>query len=377
MHHENGFPVFVQAVQPCPQKIVQGGFADLDGRVAPDDIEAHRFSGDTVADVIGVGHEDRIEMQAPSIVEDQVSSPLVHIDRPDPCLGTAQRHGHGDGAGAGTEIQEDTGVGEIGCFAQEDLGSRIEAAMGKHTGIGLQLEGQIRQDDASRTSTRAHLRLRIEIVRSLRASGNETIGDGPLVGGVFVGVVFVESGHDTDSLTRMSYEIRTFGDPVLATRAGEVGNIDGKIVRIVDEMFETLYRSDSGIGLAAPQVGIQRQIFVWDMDDDPRVVINPRIVESDGEWVYDEGCLSIPGLYVEMTRPKRVLMEGVDLNGNEVSLEADELEARLFQHELDHLNGVLMFDRMQPEQRKRAMEEYKRLVAQGTALSEPVRLSAE
>lgn len=175
----------------------------------------------------------------------------------------------------------------------------------------------------------------------------------------------------------MSYEIRTFGDPVLATRAGEVTDISGKVVRIVDEMFETLYRSDSGIGLAAPQVGIQRQIFVWDMDDDPRVIINPKIVESDGEWVYDEGCLSIPGLYVEMTRPKRVLMTGVDLDGNEVSIEADELEARLFQHELDHLNGVLMFDRMQPDQRKRALEEYKRLVAQGVSLSEPVHLAAE
>ena len=175
----------------------------------------------------------------------------------------------------------------------------------------------------------------------------------------------------------MSYQIRTFGDPVLATQAGEVADINGKVVRIVDEMFETLYSSDSGIGLAAPQVGIQRQIFVWDMEDDPRVIINPKIVESDGEWVYDEGCLSIPGLYVEMTRPKKVLMTGLDLDGNEISIEADELEARLFQHELDHLNGVLMFDRMQPDQRKRALEEYKRLAAQGTSLGEPLRLSAE
>jgi peptide deformylase len=175
----------------------------------------------------------------------------------------------------------------------------------------------------------------------------------------------------------MSYQIRTFGDPVLATQAGEVADINGKIVRIVDEMFETLYLSDSGIGLAAPQVGIQRQIFVWDMEDDPRVIINPKIVESEGEWVYDEGCLSIPGLYVEMTRPKKVLMTGLDLDGNEISVEADELEARLFQHELDHLNGVLMFDRMQPDQRKRALEEYKRLAAQGTSIGEPLRVSAE
>jgi peptide deformylase len=175
----------------------------------------------------------------------------------------------------------------------------------------------------------------------------------------------------------MTYQIRTFGDPVLASQALPVTDIDAKIVRIVDEMFDTLYDSDSGIGLAAPQVGIQRQIFVWDMDDEPMVVLNPVIVESDGEWVYDEGCLSIPGLYVEMTRPKTVLMKGIDMNGNEVAIEADELEARLFQHELDHLNGVLMFDRMQPDQRKAAMAEYKKLTEQAAGLGAPKRLKAE
>jgi peptide deformylase len=93
--------------------------------------------------------------------------------------------------------------------------------------------------------------------------------------------------------------------------------------------------------------------------------------------VYDEGCLSIPGLYVEMTRPKTVLMKGIDMNGNEVAIEADELEARLFQHELDHLNGVLMFDRMQPDQRKAAIAEYKKLTEQAAGLSAPKRLKAE
>ena len=175
----------------------------------------------------------------------------------------------------------------------------------------------------------------------------------------------------------MSYQIRTFGDPVLASQAAAVTDIDGKVVRIVEEMFDTLYDSDSGIGLAAPQVGIQRQIFVWDMDDEPMVILNPTIVESDGEWVYDEGCLSSPGLYVEMTRPKTVLMKGIDMNGNEISLEADELEARLFQHELDHLNGVLMFDRMQPEQRKQAIAEYKKLSEQASPVGEIKRLRAE
>jgi peptide deformylase len=159
----------------------------------------------------------------------------------------------------------------------------------------------------------------------------------------------------------MTYEIRTFGDPSLLTQAATVTDIDGKLVHLVEGLFETLYQSDSGIGLAAPQVGVQRQIFVWDMGEKPLVILNPKIVESDGEWVYSEGCLSIPGLYIELIRPKKVLMTGIDLNGNEISFEADELEARLFQHELDHLNGVLMFDRMQPEQREEAVQHYRNL----------------
>lgn len=166
------------------------------------------------------------------------------------------------------------------------------------------------------------------------------------------------------SLSRMGYEIRTFGDPVLKTKAAEVTDIDGKIARLVDDMFDTLYESDSGIALAAPQIGVQKQIFVWDVDDEPMAIFNPEIVESSGEWVYDEGCLSIPGLYVEMVRPKDVLLKGVDIDGNEVQLEATELMGRLFQHELDHLHGVLMFDRMTPEQRKEAMAEYRRILEQ-------------
>ena len=160
----------------------------------------------------------------------------------------------------------------------------------------------------------------------------------------------------------MGYTIRVFGDPVLKAKAAAVTEIDGKVARLVDDMFDTLYTSESGIGLAAPQIGVQKQIFVWDMDDNPMVVINPEIVESSGEWVYDEGCLSIPGLYVEMLRPNQVLMRGLDLDGNTIEIEADELAGRLFQHELDHLNGVLMFDRMTPDQRKEALAEYRRIL---------------
>ena len=159
----------------------------------------------------------------------------------------------------------------------------------------------------------------------------------------------------------MAYQIRTYGDPVLKSKASEVSDINGKIARLVDDMFDTLYESDSGIALAVPQIGVQKQIFVWDVDDQHMAIINPQIVESSGEWVYDEGCLSIPGLYVEMLRPNHVLVRGYTVDGDEVEIEASELMGRLFQHEIDHLQGVLMFDRMTPEQRKEAMTEYRRL----------------
>jgi peptide deformylase len=159
-----------------------------------------------------------------------------------------------------------------------------------------------------------------------------------------------------------AHEIRVFGDPVLKTKAAEVANVDGALVRLANEMYEVMYAAP-GLGLAAPQIGIQKQLFVYDLGEGegPKTVVNPTISDSRGEWVYDEGCLSIPGLYVEMVRPKEVHLTGFDLDGNEVSIEADELSARLFQHELDHLHGVLMFERMTPEQRKEALVEWRRI----------------
>ena len=169
----------------------------------------------------------------------------------------------------------------------------------------------------------------------------------------------------------MSAPIRTFGDPVLKTPAVPVADIDAKAVRLVDDMFDSLYDCGNGLALAAPQIGVQKQVVVWDLGDDPQVIFNPEIVDSDGEWVYEEGCLSIPGLYVELARPKTVLVRGIDLDGNPVEREADELEARMFQHELDHLNGVLMFDRMTPDQRREAMAEYRRIAEQPNAAAAP------
>ena len=158
----------------------------------------------------------------------------------------------------------------------------------------------------------------------------------------------------------MGYEIRTYGDPVLKSQSLAIENIDDKLVRLTDAMFDIMYEAP-GIGLAAPQIGVQKQLFVYDIGDGAEVLINPVVVESAGEWVYEEGCLSIPGLYVEMVRPKEILLKGINIDGEEVSVEADELLARLFQHELDHLNGVLMFERMTPDQRTEALAEYRRL----------------
>ncbi|MGA3215245.1 MAG: peptide deformylase [Acidimicrobiales bacterium] len=150
------------------------------------------------------------------------------------------------------------------------------------------------------------------------------------------------------------FPIRVFGDPVLRQRAAEIKEIDGRIVRLSEEMIETM-RDAPGVGLAAPQVGIERRIFVYDVGEGAQTVINPEIIESSGEWEWEEGCLSVPDLHWPIIRPKQVHLVGLDLEGNEVSIEADELLARVFQHELDHLNGILLLEHLDKDQRKQAM----------------------
>src|SRR5690606_19186106 len=120
-----------------------------------------------------------------------------------------------------------------------------------------------------------------------------------------------------------------------------------------------------GIGLAATQVGIQKNFFVYDDEGEPKTLINPKIVESSGSWDYEEGCLSVPGIYLNLTRPKHVTVTGFDIDGNEVTIEADELLARLFQHEVDHLNGVLMLDRLDGSEQDEKWEEFNRLKESG------------
>ena len=172
-----------------------------------------------------------------------------------------------------------------------------------------------------------------------------------------------------------SQQIRIVGDPVLRKRSAEVTDITAPMVALVEEMFETMYEAP-GIGLAAPQVGVGSRFFVYDVEDDPRVLINPVITGSDGEWYYDEGCLSVPGQFFEICRPKQIEVSGIDLDGNEVVFEADELLSRLIQHELDHLDGKLLLDLLEPDVAKAAKKAVReRLMAD--AAPEPLDIAAE
>jgi len=166
------------------------------------------------------------------------------------------------------------------------------------------------------------------------------------------------------------YDIRLIGDPVLRQKAREISDIDGTLVRLVDDMLETMYDAP-GMGLAAPQVGVQKRLFVWDVGTGPEAIVNPEIVESDGEWLFDEGCLSVPGLSWEIVRPKTIHIVGRDLDGNEISFEADELEARLFQHEMDHLDGTLLIERLDADTRKIALKTIRDLQVGASAGARP------
>jgi peptide deformylase len=149
--------------------------------------------------------------------------------------------------------------------------------------------------------------------------------------------------------------IRQYGDPVLKQATKDVEEIDGRLAKLVDDMLETMYDAP-GVGLAANQVGVQRRFFVYDIGDGPRVVINPRITETSGEWTFEEGCLSVPGLSWSIVRPDKVHLAGLDLDGNELSIDAEEYQARVFQHEVDHLDGTLLIERLDEDQRRDALK---------------------
>ncbi len=156
-------------------------------------------------------------------------------------------------------------------------------------------------------------------------------------------------------------DIFTLGEEVLRTENKKVTVFDDALRMLVDAMFDTLVEAD-GVGLAAPQVGVSERFFIVDLhrgDDSRYVFINPEIIETSmEECPYEEGCLSIPGLYHDVVRPRRVKVQAQDLAGKYFTLEADGLLARVIQHENDHLNGVLFIDHLAPEDRQRIERQF-------------------
>jgi peptide deformylase len=159
-------------------------------------------------------------------------------------------------------------------------------------------------------------------------------------------------------------EVRLLGDPVLRTEAAPVEAVDGDLRRLAADMFETMY-AEEGVGLAAPQVGILKRLIVIDPqaeDVKPFALVNPVIVASaeDSERG-EEGCLSVPGLKELVDRPVDVTVEGIDLDGNPVRLEATGLLSRILQHEVDHLDGILFLDRVSPLKRKMLLRKWEKV----------------
>jgi peptide deformylase len=144
-----------------------------------------------------------------------------------------------------------------------------------------------------------------------------------------------------------SDEIVLYGEKVLREPAKPVDPKSEDLRELADHMIEVMKKS-SGLGLAANQVGLDKQIFVYDVGEGPNIVLNPKIVRRKGSQTGVEGCLSVPGLQGDVKRANSVTVEGLDLDGNAVQVEGEGLLARVFQHEIDHLNGTLFIDRADP-----------------------------
>jgi peptide deformylase len=139
--------------------------------------------------------------------------------------------------------------------------------------------------------------------------------------------------------------LHLLGSPVLRQRSGELASVDDDARRLIDDMFETMDAA-RGVGLAANQVGVARRIAVIDAEGQRFAMVNPVIVEAEGRTTAEEGCLSIPEIYGDVTRPERVVLEALDRDGKPFRLAAEGLTARAIQHELDHLDGILFLDHL-------------------------------
>lgn len=151
----------------------------------------------------------------------------------------------------------------------------------------------------------------------------------------------------------MTLNILKYPDPLLKKKSASVEKVDRDIQELIDQMFETMYAAP-GVGLAAPQVGILKRILVVDIGrlegetrkPDPRVIINPSVKTREGKIIWEEGCLSLPGLIVPVERAQKIVVEGLDRDGKSVRYPGEDLLAVAFQHEIDHLDGILLVDRL-------------------------------
>ncbi len=172
----------------------------------------------------------------------------------------------------------------------------------------------------------------------------------------------------------MIMPIRILGDPVLRQPAKPVTEFDRRLRALRDDMIATLYDAP-GVGLAGPQVGVSLRLFVFDDGETgPLFVANPELVDMQGELLEEEGCLSIPGPYHETPRAARVTCRGQDIDGAPFEMTGEGLLARIFQHETDHLDGMLYIDRLDEEGRRAVMAELRRIEL---GLAEPPRRSSE
>lgn len=167
----------------------------------------------------------------------------------------------------------------------------------------------------------------------------------------------------------MILDVVKYGDPILTKRGEEVTEFDENLRKLVDDMFETMYGAP-GVGLAAPQVGVLKRLFVMDCssgkDKKQKIaLINPVIETEEGEQVGDEGCLSFPGIFLEVKRPQRVVVRALDIDGSEMILDVMDLQARCVSHETDHLDGELFISYISPLKRDLTKRKIKKRIKQG------------
>lgn len=167
----------------------------------------------------------------------------------------------------------------------------------------------------------------------------------------------------------MILDVVKYGDPILVKRAEEIMGFDQELAKLVDDMFDTMYAAP-GVGLAGPQVGVLRRIFVMDCSggkDKQRrfALINPVIETEEGEQIGQEGCLSFPGIYFDVKRPARLRVRAQDLDGSPFTLDVMDLEARCVSHETDHLDGELFIDYLSPLKRDLIKRKVRKRIKEG------------